>query len=75
MDKKTAIKEFDISHFTGHEEVRKLNYATLKFIEKLYEDGYIICSPEEIEEINGMTVLADVHGMNSFNKNKDKEKP
>ncbi len=66
MDKKSALKEFSLPYLTGRK----------KFIEKLYKDGYVICSPEDMKKIDGMTVLAEVHGMNPFNPNhvvKEKE--
>lgn len=38
------------------------------FIEWLYKNDYLIISPEEKKKIDGMTVLAHIHGMNPFEK-------
>lgn len=40
------------------------------FIKYLYKLGYVIISPEELEKINGMTIMAHIHGMNPFEKEK-----
>jgi len=36
------------------------------FVKNLYKKGYLIVSPEELDKINSITVLAGVHGMNPF---------
>ena len=38
------------------------------FIEWLYENGYMILSPDEIKKVNQAIVIADIHGMNPFSK-------
>jgi hypothetical protein len=38
------------------------------FVKWLYDRGYIIVTPDELDKINGMTVLAHAHGMNPFNE-------
>lgn len=41
------------------------------FLKNLYKQGYLILSPEEIEKVHAMTVLAEVHGMNPFKPKKE----
>ena len=41
------------------------------FVNRLYAKGYMIISPEELKKINGMTIIAEIHGQNPF---KPKEK-
>ena len=52
-------------------ESRKLriSHVTCIEIQWLYENGYEILTPDEVEKINGMTVMAHVHGMNPFENN------
>jgi len=38
------------------------------FIIWLYEQGGVICNPEEKKMIDGMCVMAHIHGMNPFDK-------
>ena len=38
------------------------------FIAWLYKNGYEILTPDEVEKVNGMIVMAHVHGMNPFEK-------
>lgn len=72
MDKESALEELQKEfHLSWHKD-----YDKLTLIETLYSNGYVICSPEDMEKINGMTALAEVHGMNPFNPNhvvKEKE--
>ena len=43
------------------------------FIIWLYKQGGVICNPEEREMIDGMTVMADAHGTNPFDKYRRKK--
>lgn len=60
MTKEEAINEFfkdaDDTVFGKH------------FINWLYDRGYMIVTPEELEKIDGMTIMAHIHGMNPFEK-------
>ena len=54
-----------------HPELVKLDeniYFIDTFIEWLYDEGNMIINPEELGKINGMTILADIHGQNPFKK-------
>lgn len=44
------------------------------FIEKLYEENYLILTPEEHKKVNDAIVIADVHGMNPFSPKDDEKK-
>ena len=43
------------------------------FIIWLYEQGGVICNPEERKMIDGMTAMAHVHGMNPFDEYRKKK--
>jgi len=40
-------------------------------VDKLYKEGYIILTPNELKKVNTAIVLADVHGMNPFKPKKE----
>lgn len=50
-------------------ESKATSPSTRSFVRWLYENGYIIITPDELGKIDGMTVLAHAHGMNPFEKN------
>ena len=50
-------------------ESKATSPSTRNFVSWLYENGHMIITPDELEKINGMTVMAHVHGMNPFEKN------
>ena len=39
---------------------------TRSFIFWAYKNGYCILSPDEVKKVDGMTILAQIHGMNPF---------
>lgn len=60
MKEEDAIKKF--SPTPDATTFRKM------FIKSLYKEGYTIITPEEDEKINGVLLLAQIHGMNPFDK-------
>lgn len=36
------------------------------FIRGIYDEGYLVLTPEEVKKVDACIVLADVHGMNPF---------
>ena len=47
-------------------ESKATSPSTRSFVRWLYENGYIIITPDELGKIDGMTVMAHFHGMNPF---------
>ena len=50
-------------------ESKATSPSTRSFVKWLYENGYMIVTPDELDKINGMCVMAHFHGMNPFEKN------
>lgn len=57
MTKEALIKDFE--PLASYGEINE-------FIEDLYEQGYCVLSPDERKKVDGIIVLAEVHGMNPF---------
>ena len=51
-------------------ETKAISPFTRSFVYWLYKNDYVVVSPEEKKKIDGMTVLAHVHGMNPFEEKK-----
>ena len=47
-------------------ESKATSPSTRSFVAWLYENGYMVVNPDELEKINSMTVMAHFHGMNPF---------
>jgi len=48
---------------------KEISPFTRNFVEWLYDEhGGVIANKEEHDKINGMTMMAYVHGMNPFDK-------
>lgn len=58
MKREEAIDKFVPTRDTGND--------IYVFIDKLYYEGYLILTPEDLKKVEAMTVLAEVHGMNPF---------
>lgn len=63
MERDRAIEL--INNYWMHHDCNHVN-----FIKYLYKNGYMIISPIELEKINGMTIMAHIHGMNPFEEKK-----
>jgi len=57
------------------EKTKEISPFTRNFIIWLYDvEGGVIADKEEQKKINGMTIMADIHGINPFADRTRKEK-